>query len=310
MIGREGRGRVKHLSLGIQGHFSGQGTPNVNAGSGLFPGCNPKKRRSAMKKLFFPIALAVMSMPMLAAAQSQFDGTWKADMSTAGFSRKPAVVLLQNGIYECRTCTPPFSVKADGTDQPVNGYPEYDTASVKVVNDHEIDMTNKKDGKVVFTSTAIVSPDGKTTSCTFTSSSNTNGGPPVTGKIESTLVEKGPAGSHAVSGSWRIRVEDVSDNGAIWTYKVSGNEVAMSNPTGQSYSAKLDGTDAPKKGDPDTTSVSVKMIGKNTLEVTDKLDGKVIYVSRMTVASDGRTAKIVGEDKLQNTTSTVTAIKQ
>jgi hypothetical protein len=113
-----------------------------------------------------------------------------------------------------------------------------------------------------------------------------------------------------VSGSWLIKGEDLSDNGTVWTYKVSGNEVAMANPTGQSYTARLDGTDAPKKGDPGTSSVSVKMIGKNTLEVTDKLDGKVIYVSRMTVASDGKTARIVGEDRVQHTTSTITATKQ
>jgi hypothetical protein len=34
------------------------------------------------------------------------------------------------------------------------------------------------------------------------------------------------------------------------------------------------GTDAPMKGDPSITSVSVKMIGKDMLEETDKRDGK------------------------------------
>ncbi len=264
-----------------------------------------------MKKLFFPFALAVLSMPMLAAAQSQFDGTWKADMSTASFPKKPTVLLLQNGMYECKTCTPPIAVKADGTDQAVTGHPYFYSVAIKVVNDHGIEETDKKGGKVVATSTATVSPDGKTTSFAFSDSSNTNGGPPVTGKGESILVAKGPAGSHAVSGSWRLsKIQGLSDNGTVWTYKVSGNEVSMSNPTGQSYTAKLDGADAPMKGDPGTTSVSLKMIGKSTLEETDKRDGKVIYVSRMTVASDGKTAKIVGEDKLQNTTSTITATKQ
>jgi hypothetical protein len=264
-----------------------------------------------MKKLFFPLALAVLSMPMLAAAQSQFDGTWKVNMSTAGFPKKPTVLLLQNGMYECKSCVPPIDVKADGADQPVTGYPYFDSEAVKVVNDHEIDVTSKKDGKVVTTSTSIVSPDGKTTMFTFSDSSDTNGGPPVTGKLETTLVAKGPAGSHAISGSWRVtKVEGVSDNATVWTNKVSGDTLTMTNPSGQSYTAKLDGTDAPMKGDPGITSVSLKVIGKNTLEETDKRDDKVIYISRMTVASDGKTAKIVGEDKLQNTTSTISATKQ
>jgi glucose dehydrogenase len=265
-----------------------------------------------MKKLilFFPFALVVLS-PMLASAQSQFDGTWKFNMNNIEFSKKPDVFLLQNGTYECKTCAPPYTVKADGTDQAVSGYPYFDTIAIHVVNDRAIEATNKKNGKVVATSTSTVSPDGKTMSSTFSDSSNTNGGPPVIGKGELTLVAKGPAGSHAISGSWQAsKMESLSDNGTVWTNKVSGNEITMTTPTGQSYSANLDGTDAPMKSDPGTTSVSVKMIGKNTLEETDKRDGKVIFVFSMTVASDGKTAKTVDEDKLRNTTSTATATKQ
>ena len=250
-------------------------------------------------------------MPGLAAAQSAFDGTWKIDMDKTDFSKKPDVFLLQDGMYECKTCTPPYKVKADGTDQSVSGNPYHDTVAIKVVSDHQVDEADKKDGKVVATSTSTISPDGNTLMVEFSDSTTTNGGPPITGKGEATRVAKGPAGSNALSGSWRTtKIEGISDNATVWTYKVSANEVAMTNPTGQSYTAKLDGTDAPMKGDPGTTSLSLKMIGKNTLEETDKRDGKVISVSRMTVASDGKTAKIVGEDKLQNTTSTISATKQ
>ena len=71
-----------------------------------------------MKKPLFPLKLAVLWMPMLAAAQSAFDGTWKVDMNKVDFPKKPDVFLLQDGMYECKTCTPPYKVKADGTDQP------------------------------------------------------------------------------------------------------------------------------------------------------------------------------------------------
>ena len=46
----------------------------------------------------------------------------------------------------------------------------------------------------------------------------------------------------------------------------------MTSATGQSYNAKLDGTDTPFKGDPGVTSVSVKKLGKDTLEETRKRD--------------------------------------
>lgn len=257
-----------------------------------------------MKKLLFPVTLAALLIPRLAVAQSPIDGTWKFDTNNVDFSKKPDVYLLQNGMYACKTCTPPYDIKADGTDQPVTGHPYYDTIAVKVVSDHQIEVTDKKGGNVVSTTTVTISPDGNTSTFEFSDSSATNGGPPVTGKGEATRVGKGPAGANAISGSWRTtKIEGLSDNATSFTYKVSGDEITMSNPTGQTYTAKLDGTDAPMKGDPGITSVSVKMHGKDTLEETDKRDSKVIGVFRMTVAADGKTAKASYDDKLQNRTT-------
>jgi hypothetical protein len=264
-----------------------------------------------MKRILFLLVFGALFVPALASAQSVLDGTWKLDMNKVDFSKKPDVFVLQNGMYACKTCTPPYDIKADGTDQAVSGHPYYGTIAIKVVNDHSIEETDKKNGKVVGTSTTTVSPDGKTLMFTFTDSSNTNGGPPVTGKGEAVLVAKGPAGSNAISGSWRTtKIEGLSDNAIEWTYKVSGDMLAMTNPTGQSYTAKLDGTEAPMKGDPGVTSVQVKMIGKDTLEETDKRDGKVIAVVKFTVEKDGKTAKTSFDDKLQNRTTTATATKQ
>src|SRR5271170_1522343 len=263
-----------------------------------------------MRKLFFLLALGALLTPMLA-AQSAFDGTWKINMNTMDFPKKPDVFLLQNGTYECNTCSPPYQIKADGTDQPVSGHPYYDTVAIKVVNDRNIEETDKKDGKVVATSTSTVSTDGNTLLFTFSDSSNTNGGPPVTGQGEATRVAKGPGGANAISGSWRTtKIEGLTDNATVWTYKASGDEMTMTNLTGQSYTAKLNGAEAPMKGDPGVTSVSVKTIGKDTLVETDMRDGKVIYVLKMTVAADGKTAKLSFDDKLHNRTTNSEATKQ
>lgn len=105
-------------------------------------------------------------------------------------------------------------------------------------------------------------------------------------------------------------MENISDNGIMFTFKVSGDELTMTSPTGQSYTAKLNGPDAPYKGDPGTTSVSVKSLGKDAVEETDKRDGKVISVSKMTVTPDGNTMNIMVEDKLHGTTAHFVATKQ
>jgi hypothetical protein len=54
----------------------------------------------------------------------------------------------------------------------------------------------------------------------------------------------------------------------------------------------------------------VKRLDKNTVEETDKRDGKVISVSRMTIAADGKTMAIAVDDKLHGTTFQLTAQKQ
>ena len=77
-----------------------------------------------------------------------------------------------------------------------------------------------------------------------------------------------------------------------------------------SYDAKFDGKDSPYKGDPGVTSVSLKKIDANTIEETDKRNGKVISVTRMTVSADGKTMKVETQDKLRGTSAKFEGKKQ
>ena len=262
-----------------------------------------------MKKLVLAGLLFAL-LPLAAIAQSGFDGTWKIDLKTAQLPTKPDVLLLQNGMYECKTCVPPINVKADGQDQKITGQPYYNSVSIKVVNDRTVEETDKKDGKVVVKSTTKVAADGKTATFDFTDSSDSNSSP-VTGKGVMTRVAAGPAGSSPISGSWRTsKLDAVSDNALMLTFKVEGDSLSMTNPTGQSYTAKLDGTAAPMKGDPGVTTVSVKRISKSTIEETDLRHGKPIGVTHMTVSADGKTMTFVMQNKLSGNTTKATAMKQ
>jgi len=264
-----------------------------------------------MKRLFVTLVLVVLVSPALLAAQSPFDGTWKIDTSKATFPKDPDTYELLNGTYQCMTCVPPITVQADGSSQSVPGHPYYDSVAIKVVSDNQIEETDSKDGKVVITSKMTISSDGKTMKFEFSDASNSNGGPPVTGSGEAVRVAKGSPGSHAISGMWRTtKLENVSDNGTSFTYKVEGKEITMTSPTGQSYTATVNGKDFPMKGDPGVTAVSVKMKNKFTLEETDKRDAKVVGIFRMTVAPDGKTAQASFEDTLTNRTTEFELAKQ
>ncbi len=52
----------------------------------------------------------------------------------------------------------------------------------------------------------------------------------------------------------------------LTTYKTNGDELTMTSPTGETYTAKLDGNDYPVKGSYGWDAVSLKQINPHTIE--------------------------------------------
>jgi len=63
----------------------------------------------------------------------------------------------------------------------------------------------------------------------------------VISETTATRIAKAPDGANATSGSWRINKIKESENGLTTTYKTTGDALSMSTPSGESYTAKLDG---------------------------------------------------------------------
>jgi hypothetical protein len=249
-----------------------------------------------MRRLvFFIVVLAAM----VATAQGPFDGTWKTNAQKMQAPEKSDEYKIANGRYVCLTCSPKIDVSADGTDQKVTGSPYIDTENVKVIDDHNIETTEKKNGNVVGTGKFSVDSDKQTLTIKWTFN-NANG---KSGEGTSVLSRVGaaPKSGNMISGQWRVSsFPSYSDNVGVFSYKVSGDEVAYSAATGENYTAKADGKDYPYKGDPGTTSVVLKKIDNRTLEETDKRNGKVISVTRMVVSADGKTMNFSIDDKLHH----------
>ncbi|HMB83360.1 MAG TPA: hypothetical protein VKI40_04835 [Terriglobales bacterium] len=243
-------------------------------------------------------------------AQSRFDGTWKIDLAESQSSTTLYVYLLQDNTYRCTTCDPPLDIRADGRDRKITGEPCFDTVRLKVVDDWTTVETDKRNGKTVGTSKMTVSSDGNSATVDWTESCNVNGDVDSETFILS-RVTKGPRGSHAVSGSWQIlKRVSLSENALVVTLKLEGDTFSFADPTGQSYSARLDGTETPFKGDLSNTMVSVKRIGENTIEEIDKHDGKVVEVTRFTPSADGETMTVSMENKVKETTRQFVLHKQ
>ena len=259
-----------------------------------------------MKKL---LCVVLWLLPLTLFAQSPFDGTWKTNMAESKLSQKPYVFSVNNGMYDCESCVPKITnVKADGQDQAVTGQ-TYDTLAVQATDANTIHLTGKKAGKPAFESTRTVSQDGKT----LTNSSNNY---PADGsqsyKSEATFmrVSKGPAGSNATSGSWRIKNVNEDTAGLTTTWKGGGDEMSMSTPTGETWEAKLDGKEVPVKGVYANETVSVKRLGDRAIEVTYKRDGKLYSIQKVTISPDGKKMTTVADNKQTGRVSTYIDEKQ
>ena len=241
---------------------------------------------------------------------SPFDGTWKVDLKSEKYISEPVEILLINGEYSCRSCTPPYTIKADGKDHEVSVSPYFDTENITIVDGRTLSRIDKKGGEQVGTIKTWVSEDGKTLHREYTRV-NAPGQPAYSGSYTATRISDGPKGSHAVSGTWQENpTESMSENAQSFRFRVEGDMLTMTSPLGDSFTAKMDGTEAPVKGDRGADRVSVKQIDPSTLEQTYKLDGKVVSITKMTVSGDGKTMKSFVELKVRPVKVESTFIKQ
>jgi hypothetical protein len=231
---------------------------------------------------------AVLAMSAPAWARSVFDGTWRPEYpQKVSAGEKHDVIGLKNGVFECRSCVPPYTLAADGVDHAVSNNPEYDARSVKVVDARTVVRTVKKSGNVAYESKVTAGDDGMTLTelQTITPAS----AHPFVVRIRSRRVGTAASGSHAVSGEWQRLDYDLPNNDEDTTFRVAGDKLSMSDKMGRSFSVRLDGSDAPYSGSPEFTSVSVKQLDSHTLEEQDKREGHVVKITRWAVDPDGRT---------------------
>src|ERR1700747_1727751 len=97
-----------------------------------------------MRKLLI-VVFVLGAIPVM--GQSAFDGTWRIDLSSAQFKGSDKY-LLQNGTSHCETGVPKVSAKADGKEHKVSGSPYYDATTFREVDDHTVEISNTKGGKL------------------------------------------------------------------------------------------------------------------------------------------------------------------
>ena len=113
-------------------------------------------------------------------AADAFMGTWKLNEAksklAAGAPKNDTVVyeaagdnvkITVDGVdSDGKPAHSEWTGKFDGKEYPVTGDPSADMRSYKMVNDHTLELTNKKNGKTTMSGKIVISDDGKSRTVT------------------------------------------------------------------------------------------------------------------------------------------------
>ena len=127
-------------------------------------------------KAIFAALVLSLATAAVCFADDAFTGTWKLNEAksklSAATNKNTTVtyeaagdsikVTIEGVTADGKAVHDEWTGKFDGKDYPVTGNPMTDTRAYKKIDDHTLEATGKKDGKIVLTAKITVSADGKT----------------------------------------------------------------------------------------------------------------------------------------------------
>jgi hypothetical protein len=130
-----------------------------------------------MKTLLQTVALAAMlAFTTVASAADPVVGTWQLNLAKSKFSPVPApktdtrtyaesadgiTMTWKSVAADGKEMNVKSTYRTDGKDYPITGSPNFDTLTLKQIDSHTVQSTQKKGGKVVGETKRTVSKDGK-----------------------------------------------------------------------------------------------------------------------------------------------------
>jgi len=235
-----------------------------------------------MSKQTFQLLLAACLVTgALWAADDPFVGKWKLNPSKSKLTDQMKVEAVGANKYAFDFGGGiPETVVADGTDQPGNFGT---TLSVSVEGPQTWKVVRKKDGRTLISAVWKLSEDGTTLGDAFT-------GIKADGSTMSLdYVYKRTAGTSGFSGTWESTSEKVNSVFEFQIQPYEGDGLSFIIPAeGETQNMKFDGKDYAKVG-PDVvpgSASSGRRVNDRTLEMTDKIKGKVMDTRRIELSPD------------------------
>jgi hypothetical protein len=231
----------------------------------------------------------------LSAATDPFVGKWKLDQSKSKMTGEQVKIeSLGGNKFTITFGDISDTLVADGTDQPVHFGR---TQSLKLDGPNIWKIVTKKDGRTLYNETCTLSPDGKTMNIVVA------GTRPDGSTFSEQMTTRGIAGTSGFAGTWESTSLKIGSPAEFDIQPYQGDGLSFAVPADKdTLSMKFDGKDYSEAGPnvaPGSTS-SGRRANDHTLEVTDKVKGKVIDTTQFKVSPDGKTLTLTVQEKGQS----------
>jgi hypothetical protein len=240
------------------------------------------------KRTFQLLLVACLVTGMLWAANDAFLGRWKLNPSKSKLTDQMKVEVagankyaidFGGGVAEI--------VVADGKDQPGRFGT---TLAITVEGPDTWKVVRKRNGRTLLTGIWKLSEDGKTLSDSFTANQ------PNGSTFSLDYLYKRTAGSSGFAGTWESTSEKVNSAFELQIRPYQGDGFSFINPAqGSTQNMKFDDNDYPNLG-PNValgSASSGRRVNERTLEITDKIKGKVTDTRQIEISPDGKTLTMI-----------------
>ncbi|HEX4284754.1 MAG TPA: hypothetical protein VHZ28_06645 [Terracidiphilus sp.] len=238
----------------------------------------------------------ILTATVAAAAENPFAGTWKMNPSRSKLTDQMKVMAAGPNTYTLNfSGDNTETIVADGTDQPgLFG----STFAITVLDAHHWKGVRKSSGHITISAIWDLSDDGNTLTDHFT-------GYRADGTTSNLLYKYTRiAGTTGFPGTWESTTEEINSDYQMQLQTYEGDGLAFINPAQKmTKNIKFDGKDYAAQGPnlPAGYATSGKRLSERAVELTDKINDKVLDTQQVEVSPDSKTLTITthipGHDK-------------